>query len=70
MLVAVGAPFAQATASCFISPEGGVRGGLVAVGPTNPIGVDAVWHEPQAVGSETAGSSLARFATDEWKLPG
>ena len=34
----VGAPAVQATASCFISPDGGLRAGFDAMGPTKPLG--------------------------------
>ena len=70
MLTAVGASLAQTTASCFISPEAGVRAGLVAVGPTNPTGIEFRWHEPHAVGSVIVGSTRARLASEEWRFPG
>ncbi len=70
MLTAVGASFAQTTASCFISPEAGVRAGLAAVGPTNPTGIEFRWHEAQAVGSTIVGSTSPMLASDEWRLPG
>jgi hypothetical protein len=70
MLVVVGASFAQTTASCFISPDAGVRAGLVAVGPTNPTGIEFRWHEAQAIGSTIVGSVRARLASEEWRFPG
>ena len=48
--VAVGDPFFQRTASCFISGEGGVRAGFVASGPTNPFGTDVAWQSRHAAG--------------------
>ena len=64
-LVPVGAPADQATASCFISPEAGVRAGLVAVGPTKPVGTEPAWQSPQV-----AGAGCARLASEEWSRPG
>ena len=48
--VAVGRPFTQWTASCFISPEAGVLAGFVAVGPTKPAGTEVRWQSRHSVG--------------------
>ena len=50
MRALVGALPTQPTASCRISPVGGVRAGLVAVGPTSPVGIASRWHDPHEVG--------------------
>ena len=52
MRALVGAPPIQPTASCRISPVEGVRAGLVAAGPTNPIGIASRWQELQDVGCD------------------
>src|SRR5215831_363374 len=49
----VGKLLAHLTASWRISPEAGTRAGLVAVGPTKPIGVVSSWHELHAAGCGT-----------------
>jgi hypothetical protein len=64
-LAAVGRPLLQRTASCFISPEAGVLAGLVAAGPTKPIGFELAWQSAHA-----DGCGRLRFARDEWRLPG
>ena len=63
--VPVGAPPAHSTASCFISPEAGLRAGWVAVGPTMPTGSADVWQSAQAVGW-----ALLRPASEAWNTPG
>src|SRR5581483_4099139 len=59
-VVRVGAATFQRTASCFISPDAGVRGGLVAVGPTNPSGIAPEWQSMHWVGCAIAGTLFAR----------
>jgi len=63
ILVVDGAAPLQVTASCFISPDGGVRLGLI--GPTNPVGIEAAWQSEQAVGCGTSST-----ASDAWNSPG
>ena len=62
--VAVGAVPLQTTASCFISPEGGVLAGLPA-GPTKPVGAEPRWQSRQWTG-------CARFmlVNEAWRFPG
>lgn len=64
-LAAVGRPLLQRTASCFISPEEGVRAGFVAVGPTKPIGLELGWQSAHA-----EGCARLRLARDKWRSPG
>ena len=63
--VVPGFPSDQATASCLISAEGGVRAGFVAAGPTNPAGAAPAWQSTQAEGC-TPPSAVS----DAWKTPG
>jgi hypothetical protein len=63
MGVLVGAPLAQATASCFISPEAGVR--ELLIGPTNPVGADEAWQSAQREGWRRLNVEI-----EPWKLPG
>ena len=64
-LAADGRPLFQRTASCFISLEGGVLAGLVAVGPTKPIGFELAWQSAHA-----DGCARLRLARDKWRSPG
>jgi hypothetical protein len=63
--VVPGTPFSHATASCRISPLGGVRVGAVAVGPTKPDGSEAVWQS-----LHSAGWGSDRLASAECSVPG
>ena len=66
MVVVGPAPF-QTTASCFISPDAGVRAGFVAVGPTKPSGMEPEWQSMHSVGCAITGTL---FASEEWRSPG
>ena len=46
--IVVREPLLQSTASCFISPVGGVRAGFS--GPTKPAGADVAWQSTQVEG--------------------
>src|SRR5438105_13475420 len=61
--IAVRAPPLQRTASCFISPVGGVRAALI--GPTKPTGTEVAWQSTQAPGCASPPA-----ASDECNLPG
>ena len=61
--IAVRAPPLQSTASCFISPVGGVRAALIA--PTNPAGADVVWQS-----THVPGCASPPAASDACNLPG
>src|SRR5882672_2339547 len=65
MRALVGPSLTQATASCRISPDGGVRTGLCAVGPTKPVGIASRWHELHDAGCENP-----RSDSESWNDPG
>jgi len=58
-------PKLHATASCFISPEAGVRTGFVAAGPTKPVGIEVAWQSRHA-----DGCARLELASDAWRAPG
>src|SRR5205085_3706045 len=61
--IVVREPLLQSTASCFISPVGGVRAAFS--GPTKPTGTEVAWQSPQAPGCANPPA-----ASDECNLPG
>src|SRR5205085_4983471 len=61
--VVVRAPSLQSTASCFISPVGGVRAGFS--GPTKPAGAEVAWQSPHVPGCASPPA-----ASDECSRPG
>src|SRR5205085_1192207 len=61
--IAVRAPPLQRTASCFISPVGGVRAAFI--GPTKPTGTEVAWHS-----THVEGCANPPAASDACNLPG
>src|SRR5205085_8068740 len=61
--VAVRASLLQRTASCFISPVGGVRAALI--GPTKPAGAEVAWQS-----THVEGCANAAAVSEECSRPG
>src|SRR5438270_7766710 len=61
--IVVREPLLQSTASCFISPVGGVRAGFS--GPTKPAGAEVAWQS-----THVEGCANPPAASEECNLPG